>query len=105
MTRFQKARSLSKKVFMNFFSTKVAYIIFFTTGEYDDRREIPLAVFTREWEADKVLAQFKEELSIQTLDKPRSHDEVWSTRNREWRGHSVDDNGCFVRIRTVPLYE
>tara|TARA_B110000503_G_scaffold141849_1_gene236665 strand:- start:3189 stop:3467 length:279 start_codon:yes stop_codon:yes gene_type:complete len=90
---------------MNFLSTKVAYIIFFYTGEYDDRREIPLAVFTREWEADKVLAQFNEELSVQKLDKPRSHDEVWATRNREWRGHFVDDNGATVRIRTLPLYE
>jgi hypothetical protein len=89
----------------DFLSTKVAYIIFLYTGVYEDRREIPLAVFTREWEADKVLAQFKEELSRQTLDKPRSHEEVWSTRNREWRGHSVDDNGGTVRIRTVPLYD
>lgn len=89
---------------MDFLSTKVAYIIFFYTGEYEDRKEVPLAVFTREWDAEKVLDQFKEELSGENLDKPRSHDETWATLNREWRGHNVDDNGATVRIRTVPLY-
>lgn len=72
------------------------YIVYFCTGEYEDRTEEVYKVFQKEIDAKLCKENLERELKEQKLDIGSNYHD--NEDNRNFHGHRVDYTGAWITI-------
>lgn len=79
----------------------LAYLVVFSTGEYEDVIETVLGVFLDATDAELFANASSAELVSLGWDRATMKDVTYE--RREWRGLNVDYTGADIEVRTAPL--